>query len=127
MSITIVASVVCGFPCDIVKSKKEVRKFDENTGEPYLKTVDDGYVLSVNGIDIKKNNYHSFDSEDIDGLSIEHTCYHESAQTVIGKVVGKVEYSPGINVFPTEMPQEVLDFGAKIGLEPKWFLVLYVS
>ena len=122
--------VVCGFPLAIERINKEIKKFDEYDGKPYMTEEFDYYQYSVGDYKFSREDSEEIDDEcDVDGLTI--TTSTDRAEMFIGSEVartGDIAYGDTKCIeLNTKVPDAVSKFAGMIGVEPKLYLVQYCS
>lgn len=131
MSTTYRAELVCGFQVEIREVKKQVTKFDENTGKPYETSAYSHDVAVADGVEVGTTEI-CVDAlshgEELEGLEFGSSGGYGHGTKWLGKVVTKVDdYKEQFKEVKAETPACVLAFAQKHGLTPRWFLSLSCS
>lgn len=130
MSVSFYASVIWGFKVEFEDIVNEEKRFDEKTGEPYFIDVTDGQIAYLEGgFEFSKEESDDIHDEiGVNGLGVFTTTDREDF--FIGLSIGKtrdIAYGqPPIKLNP-EIPEDVLTFSKRHGVEPKMYLVPYCS
>lgn len=132
MSASYYASVVYGFVIDQEKRTFQVKKFNENTGEPYLKDVSRRVVIVGDTVFDDEDSYDEiFCDGTFEGLDISFTTKQE--QGVVGKSIGKTEdmnYCQDAIKLPTLNESDKIkidEVAKKYGVSASYYLVPYCS
>ncbi len=132
MSTSYWTRLVYGFKVKEETLKKKVKKYDENTGEPYEKEIDGGQVASINGVVVLSN----YEDEMCEGetfmktLEISSAGYCGQNGKFVGVDVGLVDLDDPIslpNLEAAKENKEIKVLSSMVGLEPKLFLLMYAG
>ena len=125
MSLTIFSQVIAGFEVYIRTVNKNITRYSQDTGEPYVASVFSHreIVMSSVGSLVEAGEY--FHEDEKLGCGLEIFCVDD--EPVLGLKVAEVRWKPGRVGFNTEMPAAVREFGVSHGVEPKMFLRLDIS
>ena len=133
MSISAFAFVVFGFKLDSIEITKTVKKFNEDTGGPYMAEVfdyrafilcDEGEVLYSNRLELNKkdsirlDNYEELEGFEIYGGDIFGECVSRTEDLMRGNTYRLLDVNP---------PENMVRYGEKIGLTPRFYLVGDIS
>ena len=129
MSISAFAFVVFGFKLDSIEITKTVKKFNEDTGKPYEASIFDynAYTLIDEGGNQfelnKKDSEELFTHEELEGFEIYN--YEVFGECVAS--IGDMMYGKPPEQFDVNLPENMVRYGEKIGLTPRFYLVGDIS
>ena len=129
MSISAFAFVVFGFKLDSIEITKTVKKFNEDTGKPYEASIFDynAYTLIDEGGNQfelnKKDSEELLIHEELEGFEIY-------GDDIFGECVSRTEDLMRGNTYrllDVNPPENMVRYGEKIGLTPRFYLVGDIS
>ena len=129
MSISAFAFVVFGFKLDSIEITKTVKKFNEDTGKPYEASIFDynAYTLIDEGGNQfelnKKDSEELLIHEELEGFEIY-------GGDIFGECVSRTEDLMRGNTYrllDVNPPENMVRYGEKIGLTPRFYLVGDIS
>ena len=127
MGVNYSASVVVGFKVSLKDLTEEVKKFDENTGEPKTATKTIGNRVMSGDIILSDRpsvgRYH-YQGDRVRGLELFGDGYDEVNQYVLGVEVAKTRDGHGVESFSNEIPDAVNAISIYHALPVEFVLVM---
>lgn len=130
MGLTIRASVVIGFEVNIRHEYSDVKKFNEDTGEPYFVKEKSHQVAWCDGkalVDDIGNPDRFYSGEKIDELELFTTGDGSSRTVYLGVKVASLKDEPSAVSLVPDIPPAVVAFAEKHRLVAKQWLILYMN
>jgi len=127
MGIEYRANIVCGFAMEVKTVTKEVTKYNEDTGQPYVVNAysHDEIVIAGNVIAEKMEIY---DGEKYLGLEIFQDGYEDGDFYLGSKVVGiTIDGGEWSSIVKTDIPELVTAFAKEHDVEAQFFLITSVG
>ena len=134
MSVSYIVHIVCGFQVNVVESTKMIKKYHEDSGEPYSLEVFSHNEGFINNKKIFRANdkYQFSGGSEYEGLEIIGGYYEDNEILIAKKIVSiDLNYSEGSpkpflnNVIPVEIIRFVDKFN--IDVAPQFYLAADVG
>ena len=128
MSTTYITNVICGFELKEKEIKDKVTRYDEITGKPYIKEVflhNAAFIQNIEILNDKDNPDALIPGEEYYGLTIFYSGY-DNGNKYLGISLAEVNIYENQISFDFEIPAKIKEFSEKIGIKPKFYLIMSV-